>query len=284
MELLRNAWLGWATYIQQGKLVILLPVALLLFLFYKKDEMIKTWTWYATIMTIACICPVTAAVLMRYQTAFYGYSPLWSGVPATAMIACGITFVLWHVWTGREERSKTYAVGVTVLLGMILLLCGSLGVPAAEQNGTSDVYQLQEQEKLETAIDTVEKLRVICGEEAEIVLWAPTEIVTVARVADSSIVLLYGRNMWDKSLNAYAYDVYAPEVEFLYRCMRDWEQSEDAPQEEKISPETLVGMARENGVNCILLPKSMERMTVARMARSMGIRAQKLEAYWLLYE
>lgn len=281
MELLKNAWLGWGNYIQQGKLVILLPVVLLYFLFLKKDEMKKSWIWYTAFMTVACVCPITAAALMKYQTAFYDYVFVWSAVPTTAMIACGITSFLWYVWTGNEEK-KGRAIGAIALLGMVLLLCGSMGSPGRSEDG-GDASRWMAQEEADSAFDTIMRLREICGQDTSLCLWAPESIVEYARVADGSMTLLYGRNMWDASLNAYAYDVYTPEVEFLYRCMREWEKPQVA-KEEKISPETLAGMAREAGVNCILLPNSMERILVARMARSMGIRAQKLGDYWLLYE
>lgn len=283
MELLKNAWLGWGNYIQQGKLVILLPVALLFFLFLKKEEMKRSWIWYTAFMTAGCICPVTAAALMKYQTAFYDYVHIWSVVPTTAMIACGITSFLWYVWTEKEEKNnKSRAIGAVVLLGVVLLLCGNMGSPVVNQNDQTANY-LTERERATKVVNIIGQLREVCGEDESLCLWAPESIAEYVRAADSSITLLYGRNMWDKSLNAYAYDVYTPEVEFLYRCMRDLENS-GTLREDKISPETLAGMAQEAGADCILLPDSMERITVARMARSMGIRAQKLGDYWLLYE
>ena len=53
----------------------------------------------------------------------------------------------------------------------------------------------------------------------EACLWAPREVMEYARETDGRIKLIYGRNMWDVSLNGYAYDSYGKNIIALYEWM-----------------------------------------------------------------
>ena len=90
-ELLRNAWLGWQNYTDDGKLAALLLAALLFLWLRNKKVSQKGFLSYAVLMTACCIFPVTAVLLMLYQTKFYDYQWIWSLVPVTPVIAWGIT-------------------------------------------------------------------------------------------------------------------------------------------------------------------------------------------------
>ncbi len=272
MELLKNAWFGWENYIQNSKLVILLIVALLYFLFYKKDEVKKSWVKYTAVMAVCSIVPVTAAALMQYQTKFYDYPRIWSAVPLTAMIACAMTSLLYMEWT-----KKAKAIGTTMLVLLLVLLCGSLGQsnPSGNAQGAS-AYEWKDKEEIAGIREVAEELRQMLGEEAEICLWAPREVMENIRLVDGSVKLIYGRNMWDVSLNAYAYDTYPSEVVMLSRQMEEWDT--------KKTPEAIAKLAKNAGANCILLPIETDKSIVMRMANQLNVVPQTLEAYWLLYE
>jgi hypothetical protein len=97
-ELLRNASLGWADYKGSGKLAILLLAALMYLWFAGKWRKQKALVLYTTVAAVCCILPVTAALLMLYQTKFYDYQWIWSIVPLTAVTAYGATLFLEQQW------------------------------------------------------------------------------------------------------------------------------------------------------------------------------------------
>jgi len=209
-------------------------------------------------MTACCIFPVTAAALMLYQTKFYDYQWIWSVVPVTAVIACGAV--------GFLAKYK-YSLKLTVLLLGILSLCGSLG---SRLCGDANGKQAQDIKGLLTCVREEMQEEAVC-------LWAPSEILEYARETDPSIKLLYGRNMWDQWLNAYAYDVYSEDLEELYLWMEETAASGTC---EDISG--YVADALAAGANCILLPESLEEGIIKGMDEELNVRVIKVEGYYLL--
>ena len=73
----------------QGKLfAVLLLLLLLCFLWKLGEGKQKDLFSYGGIAAAACIFPLTAVLLMLWQTKFYDYEFVWTIVPLTALIAC----------------------------------------------------------------------------------------------------------------------------------------------------------------------------------------------------
>lgn len=278
-ELFRNAWqLGWLRYTNSGKLAVVV-LASLLFLWlsgkWRKQTVLFS---YSALMSLFCIVPVTAMVLMLYQTRFYGYEWIWSLVPMTIVSAWGITELLEGVWGGFSLSSWKKGLPVTLLLLAILALCGGLGKNVIDRNA-----ELARRQQASEVVD-----KVLEDQSGDICLWAPREILEYARAQSGSLRLIYGRNMWDQSLNAYAYDTYPREIQELYLWMENVEPTgtalvEDAEQGELLlEGEACMTAAAQAGVNCILLPESMDAATVEALAKALGGRADRLDAYYLL--
>lgn len=132
MTLLKTALNGWTDYTQHGKFAALLLVAIL-YLGYtihrrnalyagagSKDRNKTTMTlWlYSGLTAFACICPVTALFLMKYQTAFYSYVWIWAVVPQTALIAWAAAEFLCGLW---KKRTLTNLMATVILLGIVFL-------------------------------------------------------------------------------------------------------------------------------------------------------------------
>ena len=116
-----------------------------------------------------------------------------------------------------------------------------------------------------------------------IVLWAPREIMEYAREYDSSVMLLYGRNIWDASLDILIDDVYPPEIYELQNWM-DRAESGDDPKAFMTEPEVVRGyltVAAANGVNCILLGEDTEADTVKLLENMWDTKAERLEGLYL---
>ena len=94
-ELLNNAWSGWLDYMGAGKLAgLAFLLLLLLWLLHLGNRRQQFLCGYSLIFLAVCICPVTAGLLMLYQTKFYDYEWIWSLIPLTVLLACGGTVLL----------------------------------------------------------------------------------------------------------------------------------------------------------------------------------------------
>lgn len=245
-QMIERAWSGWVRYTDDGKLAALAIAAIIYLLLVIKFKGPKgRLLIYAGIMTVVCICPVTAVILMKYQTEFYDYQWIWSMVPVTAIIALGGTvFVSEQCKSGKGWRVFFYNVVVTLASVAMLFLCGGLG------EGNVDAVQAESDRA--HAENILAQVRQQCGEEA--CLWAPADILEYARL-DGKTELLYGRNMWDIALNAYSYDTYNEEEKELYQWMEhldDWAIEISVEEVEEYVQRGFVA-----GAECILLPTEM---------------------------
>lgn len=283
-ELLGKAWRGWLEFEGANKLTALFLLSLFLFWILKPGERDHRRLFrYGSAMGIVCICPITAAVLLLYQTKYYDYQWIWTLVPFTAMIACGGVLLLDRLW--KENAIAGWQKGI-FLAGVLalVLLCGG-------GNGSKwDVRDLREER--EKAARTLEAISE--GQEA-ICLWAPEEILEHARSLDGSLTLVYGRNMWQEHLNAFSYDVYTPEQRNLYAWMSLAEETgrldvevegvelagETLPEGTVLKGEDAVRDALSLGVNRILLPDCMEDDAIEELERILQCNAEKVEEYYL---
>ena len=285
-ELLRNAWMGWLAFSKAGKLGgVLLLVLVTLWLLKLGKERQRTLLLYTTVMTVLCIFPVTAAVLMLWQTKFYDYQWIWTVVPVTGMIACGCVLFLDWIWKGSYPK-KAQLVVTCLVLGM-LLLCGGIGSP------DKDVRDLKKERKEIAAV-----LSQVRGEsDGKVCLWAPKEVIAQARTIDPQIILLYGRNMWEAHLNAYSYDVYDQDRRNLYvwMVMIGRYGTLDVPAAvdvdvvgDRLEPGShmeglsYVRKAVELGANRILLPGIMKEEALETLRGELGAETSKVGNYWLI--
>lgn len=286
-ELLHNAWNGWLDYLEAGKVIALFLIALFLCPFFPlQEERKRDMAYYCAVMTILCIFPVSAMLLMCYQTRFYDYEWIWTLVPMTAMIACMEVLVL--EWCQKKDgwKSKSVATVVTTI-AILSLLCSGLG------NERWRVENLREErQKVKAVLHDV-----VRQSDESICLWGPEEIITHARGLDGSIQLLYGRNLYQKHLDAYSYDVYTRDLRELYIWMAMAERygtiqvpvagdlacAEDGfYRGDVINGIECIEKALELGVNRILLPGSMKQEEMEKVLNAYAFKCVPLEGYYLL--
>lgn len=304
-ELMQNAWQGWLDFTDGGKLAALF-LAALIFLWMRRRETGNggsSLRLYATVMAVCCICPLTAAVLMKYQTRFYDYQWIWSMVPMTLTIAWAGTLLCSQTadrWDGGPGSGRKCA-GLAAVMIAVFYLCGSL------QGEVWDAGQeAEKRQKTERVLEVLTQ----DGQNTDIMLWAPGEIMEYARALDGHVRLPYGRNMWDKALNAYSYDVYGTAETTLYEWMCSAEETgaaeavvavepesagsggdalqeaerEDSGQSSKervITVQDCLEQAQGLGVNRILLPGSMQPEALAEWEERLGLAPEQVEGYYL---
>lgn len=254
-ELIRNGINGWFGYTDAGKYAVLF-LGVLLCYWYRKacagtvDETeghLRRLMMYASILAAAVIFPLTAVLLMKYQTKFYDYKWLWSVVPVTLIIAYGAAGFYLELCRNRLKGNVFKQAGLAAVGLAVILLCGNL-------NGASC-------EGADTAMDKARTAKLLdklaeSGDTDTICLWAPREILAHVRGQNGQIALLYGRNMWDAALNAYAYDVYDQETIDLYEWMEGLTEGEfkEFAKEERMQAHKALETALNKGVNCIVIP------------------------------
>ena len=266
LELLTNAWQGFEQYRSGGKYIALLLTVLLFLWFGRKENKQKVLLIYTTLVTVMCIFPVSAVFLMTYQTRYYDYVWIWNYVPVTLMIAYGGTIFLTEGWE-HYKKSVWKCVGITVALLALLVLCGNLGQEKYTVSSAS-------REKGEA-----EAVLAVLAEEAkgqDICLLAPKEIMAEARAYDGRIRLIYGRNIWDAALGGYSYETYSKAQEDLYLWMSEVEETGE------LNGIQAVEVAREAGVNRILLPDNMEAGELQQLSDVMDTEVTRLGSYYLL--
>lgn len=274
-ELIHNAWLGWIRFIQDGKIVALFLAALLFLQSRPKKAVKGSFVLYAAVMAAGCMAPITAAILMLYQTRFYDYEWIWSLVPLTAVTAYGLAEFLAEYWKDFKGSLWKKGLPVTLLLLGVLLLCGNLEKTVWDRRNKT-----QERQQAQALLS---EIRTRC--DGQICLWAPENVMEYARELDGSICLVYGRNMWEPALNAYTYDIYEPSVTELYHWMG--QSGEAIPWGEGYAEgcaavSRCAETAKSMGVNCILLPEDASRDKVKKLETALKTEAEKLEGCYLL--
>lgn len=264
-ELVRNAVNGWYRYTDSGKYPVLFLAALVL-LWFLSGKLVKEKRMllvYATAVAALAVCPLTAVLLMIYQTKFYDYEWIWSAVPLLPVIAWGMTEVyreyLEPLLKGSGKGFKWKVAGCGAAGLILIILCGSMGTGLSERTITD------EKEKEAAAIVDILTEN---GNTEDICVWAPQEILQYVRGIDGNITLLYGRNMWEEALNAYAYDTYEEQVCESYRWMEDFVTGEgiSAENDSKLTAVKCLETAFSYGVNCMILPEKCEDAFVQILA------------------
>jgi hypothetical protein len=296
-ELIRNAWTGWQEYKGAGKFAVLL-MALYLFLFIKKNtgdgdirntitdksktgsDRIRTLYTYTGVMAVLCIFPLTAAVLMLYQTKFYNYEWIWGYVPQTCVLAVGAGGVLGLVWKKRYKTpDRIKAALITMMLAGVLLVSGSINVWNTEEESTKK----QSYDRTAALIENIKDIENMA--DRTICLWAPEEIMAHAREYSAEITLAYGRNMWDNALNAYSYDTYTKEYEDMYQWMELLELCGEISTiygSEEVDYDRCVENALEAGVNVIVLPENTTEETLLEIEETTGTQSVVIDGYYVI--
>lgn len=201
MRILENLRGGYESFIQNGQYLILYMTALL-FMWFQEEKGSKRFLEYAFVLLLLLLCPVTAVLLLRYQTAFYNSEHLWVLLPMTAFIAYGLTVVLEKMAAAGigRRRTRLWETFFTLLLVILLFLCGTLTPARAVSEESEHGARLPKEAE--------EVLGMLSLSEEEIWILAPDDIAGWARSYSGKILLPYGRNLWDRTLTAYIYDDY----------------------------------------------------------------------------
>jgi hypothetical protein len=277
-KLIESAWAGWLEYISYGKYAALfLGAVLFMWVAVPRREAIVLLERFGALTGFLVICPLTAAMLMIYQTPFYSYPWLWSLVPVTSVIACGGAVLL------ENRKLNPQTIGLICLCLVLLVLCASPG--GGSVLGESDLLSGNGQ-KTETILDEVMEE----GNTDSICLWAPREVMQWVRLESGDITLPYGRNLWVPELNAYSYDAPSAEAVKLFAWMLETEEADLVW--EPLTTKEVLHTAVELGVNRIMLPQRVGedfalqfQLALEELGAEKTFRVKEIqgEAYYFFY-
>lgn len=208
MSRLSDALLGLEEYFAVNKLVAVCFAIILYEVFVHRR--LSRFMKYVMVALLAVLVPVTAAVLIVYQTAIYEHGFIWNIVPVTAVCAyAGVRF-LWDMIPQMEQQGKSkYVVGVLAVCGVLFLL---------GNRGGMQRVTLEEAEERSSYGKVAEAL------ESGTVLWGPREMMQWIRSRNGEVKLVYGMDMWDAAAAAYDGDSYSPELISAYEWMCSLEE------------------------------------------------------------
>lgn len=204
MAYLEAALQGVDRYFDANKLMVPFLALLLLFLLTS----IKPWgekhfvfSAYTMLMSLLLLVPVTAMLIMRYQTAYYDYEWAWSMVPVTAVLAYGAVLL-----TERAGKKPGLLLSTLAVI-LVFFICGN--------QGSLLTVESEEATAQENTAEILQELQDF-GTIQERVLWAPRSVMEQVRRQDGKFLLIYGRDMWDVKAGAYDYEAYSESVTNAY--------------------------------------------------------------------
>lgn len=273
MNFLHSLGMEVGSFVEDGQFLMLFMVALLL-LWLAGDENRKEFRQFALVMLLILLCPISAKLLLVYQTRFYGYEDLWELLPVTALLAYGLVMASMKIiaarakeygrWKAEPKRKEySYEIFMTLVLTALLFLCGTLTPAKAVTVKASGMDGIPG--------DVKEVLVLLDGrDEEQITILAPDEIAAWARIYDGDILLPYGRSLWEPELAAYTYDTYTEDMQELHAWVNgslpllEIEAAEDAdisggPGEDAVSlEETFLSRCASHGYEYLIFSTERE--------------------------
>ena len=222
IKLLESLGAGKGSFAENGQYLALF-LAALLFLWLLGEGKRKEFKIFAFVVGLILLCPLTAKLLIIYQSAFYDYETAWVWLPLTAVVAYALVVAatkMLSLLTGEDrkwketvsgKKAKLYECAVIGVLAALLFFSGTVSLTETMTEATSRADGIPKE--VGEVLDLVE---IPQGET--VLLAAPDEVVSWARIYNGGIILLYGRDMAETALTAYLYDKYPSDIVELH----DW--------------------------------------------------------------
>lgn len=213
-------------------------IAVLLFIWLLEEHKNQEFVRFSLTMLLLLLLPLSAELLIRYQTAFYGRENIWRLLPLTALLAYGLVLTetkmlaaLVRIEAHKQsppniKNERLREVFVLVILTALLLISGTLSADKTETGKRAGLNGLPREAQILTFLDI--------PKDDFVYLLAPDEVSSFARIYSGNLLLPYGRDLYEEGLNAFLYDAYDEEMLLLH----DWingnlEMPEDAENAKK---------------------------------------------------
>ena len=217
-----NSWLDMASgYHLLG--VFMLAVGIGLFALFSEEDTpvlpefkafgqrFKSELIYSAGLIVLLLFPFSAYVFTKFQSVFYSYAYLWYMVPVIPLTA----LFLFYFMKWLRRRRRLVSIPVLVLCTLFLLLCSSL---AQDEWKEDELPTLSVDYGYEASGPVLNYLSEVSSAEYgdSLTILAPPSVTKYIRLYCGNVATLYGKDLWDKSAQAYNYTEYSEEVTSLY--------------------------------------------------------------------
>jgi len=158
----------------------------LLVLFYLRTRETKRLLVLASVISLVCICPLTAYILMEVFPLVSDYHLLWHVVPASVVVCAALSLILERLWDNKVQRW-----GFVVGIFLIFFFAGEFAYTSADA-WNDDVTHLGREEVL--AYDLIlTDMKSRDRESAS--LWGPYKLMADSRIYDGELRPIYGKDI-----------------------------------------------------------------------------------------
>lgn len=243
MQLEWNRWMEGMTAFKTGQGMLWIFCLILFVLLWWRGELKRHSLFVVSIILgILTICPVTAVVLLKVYTPFYGWSDLQQILPMTLLLAVLGVEAFWFLKDmnvpglrlGQTAKNTISGICVVILLLTATNFHGFDERPKANAGGVP----------AEVAV-LFEALYDVVGEQP-IVLAASGEMLQYTRLFEDDWQPLYGRDLWSAKSASYINSGYDTEYEY-YTFLG---KAELEPEEYN----RLTALINEEQVDCVIVP------------------------------
>ncbi len=233
---------GIALYKQYQGLVWLCCIVLFVVL-WKRKVLKGNALWITSLLLGGMVVfPLTAMALLKAYTPYYHWLDLQSLFPVCLLMGYFGVILFDYLkeqriprWElGKNGKIVVAAISVVTVFAVATAFHGMDKQDSADQNGVP-VTTAEAFAALEENITT-----------AEIVLAAPSKMLTYARLYNPSWELLYGRDLWESKAAGYIYSGYTTEYQY-YEYL---EQMEPVLEER----EKFISLVEEGQADCVIVP------------------------------
>lgn len=235
MEKLNYIMYSWSEYIRSNNIIgvylIALAVSLIILISVTQNNTPHTDTFkrliinkmytknlvpflfMCTAVTLLLILPLSAFVLMQFQTVFYSYNVLWCMALIVPVTSITLTLVFTIMADNLKKRLLIPSVALMLLL---LFLCGNMTKSNVNYEFFEAIHHQVTLQQSQPLFDKLEEYSNSAEYNGEITILAPLNITAYAHTMPGSTRTLYGKDMWDKSMAPYTYNEYPEEYYKLY--------------------------------------------------------------------
>lgn len=158
----------------------------LFLLFYMKKKETQGLLWMTFVLSVICICPLTAYGITMLVPSLENYYSLWHIVPS-AVVVCTALTIFKENWCDTKFRSVIFALGVFA----ILFFSGEFAYTSADVWNDDCSFVGKEQEQVYNLIlEDMEKQG-----KNDVSLWGPQKLMADSRVYSAQLCPIYGKDI-----------------------------------------------------------------------------------------
>ena len=235
-------WNGIANFKENQGLLWLFCAVAIVYGLKKTSQEKRRWLIVSLILGALVLFPVTAVILLKFYTPFYGWDDLHQLVPFALLIGFGAVELYEFLVTKSIPGMSMSPVAKRMVSGLCIMV---LLFAATNFHGFDGRLKAEKHGIPRENAEVFDALRQVT-QDKQIVLAAPPEMLQYARLYEPSWRPIYGRDLWNGKAASYINSGYDWEWDY-YILLEDEVLSEEECKD-------LVSVINEGKADCIIVP------------------------------